>query len=69
MNKYIIPYCIIQDGFIGNRVINARSLQECKDKVIEIFGDYSDKDDWNDFLSELNEQDIIIGKITDIEEL
>lgn len=69
MNKYIVPYCIIQDSFVGNRIINARSLQECKDKVMELFEDYSDKDDWDDFLSELDEHDVLIGRITDIEEL
>lgn len=69
MNKYIVPYCIIQRNKCDIYTIIARSLQECKDKIMVLFEDYSDKDDWNDFLQELDESDILLGEIKDIEEL
>ncbi len=69
MNKYIIPYCNISKSIIGNHVIIARSYNDCKDKLIRLYEDYSESDDWEDFLIDLEGNDIILGEITDIESL
>lgn len=69
MNKYIIPVCNITKSKVYNLIINANSLFECKDKIINKFSEYSDKTDYNQFLNDLDEQDILIGKISDIEEI
>lgn len=69
MNKYIIPYCDIENSNVGNLVIMARSLAECEEKIMDKYEEYSDSDDWNTFINDLDKQNILIGKITDIEEL
>jgi len=69
MNKYIIPVCNIPDSEVYNLVINASSLSDCEDKIMEEFVDYSDALEYHDFLEDLDKQDILIGKISDIEEL
>ena len=69
MNKYIIPYCNIQKSKVGNHIIIATSLTDCKDRLMFMYKDYSDSDDWDTFKQDLNDKDILIGKITDIEEL
>lgn len=69
MNKYIIPVCNINESDIYNLVIVARSNSDCQDKIMEKFSDYSDSLEYHEFLSDLDKQDILIGKITDIEEL
>lgn len=69
MNKYIIPYCDIESSNVGNLVIIARSLAECEEKIMDKYEEYSDSDDWNTFINDLDKQNILIGKITDIEEL
>lgn len=69
MNKYIIPYCDIDNSQVGNHIIAARSLADCEEKVMHLYEDYSDSDDWNTFLDDLDKQNILIGEIKDIEEL
>lgn len=69
MNKYIIPVCNIPDSEVYNLVINARSYSECEDRIMEKFSEYSTNIDYHEFLKELDKQDVLIGEITDIEEL
>lgn len=73
MNKYIIPICDIQAGIVWNQLIVARSTTECEEKLIKILTDkYEDLDDcltYREFVAHADENDILIGKITDIEEI
>ena len=69
MNKYIIPVCNIQESKVYNAIIIAHSSSACQDKLMDMFSKYSDKDNYRDFVKDLDEQDILIGKITDVEEL
>jgi len=69
MNKYIIPVCDINESEVYNLVINANSNSDCQDKIMDKFSDYSDSLEYHEFISDLDQQDILIGKITDIEEL
>ena len=69
MNKYIIPICNIPDSKIYNLVISAHSYSECEDKIMNKYNKYSCADNYNDFISDLDSQDILIGEIIDIEEL
>lgn len=47
----------------------ATSYSDCEDKIIEKFSKYSESDDYDEFLDDLDKNDILIGQITDIEEL
>lgn len=67
MNKYVIPICNIPDSKIYNLIINANSYNECQEKIMDKFEDYSDS--YQDFIKSMDDQDILIGKIEDIEEL
>lgn len=69
MNKYIIPVCNIPDSKVYNLKIVANSNADCQDKIMEKFANYSECDSYRDFLIDLDNQDILIGEITDIEEL
>lgn len=69
MNKYIIPVCNIQDSKVYNLRIVANSNADCQYKIMEKFSDYSDCDSYHDFIKDLDSKDILIGTITDIEEL
>lgn len=72
MNKYIVPYSIIDRDSTKIKVINARSIQECEEKFMAFIADYLDSDDWddwNEFKQDLLEHNIIVGEIYDIEEL
>lgn len=69
MNKYIIPVCNIPDSKVYNLRIVANSNADCQDKIMEKFADYSECDSYRDFVKDLDSQDILIGAITDIEEL
>lgn len=69
MNKYIIPVCNIPDSKIYNLTIMANSNSECQDKIMDKFSEYSDCIDYHDFVRDLDSQDILIGTITDVEEL
>ena len=69
MNKYIILVCNISNSKVYNLRITANSNADCQDKIMEKFSDYSECDSYRDFIKDLNSQDILIGTITDIEEL
>ncbi len=69
MNKYIIPICNLPKSKVYNAVIMANSLASCQDKLMEMFEDYSSSIKYQDFVKDLDEKDILIGKITDIETL
>ncbi len=69
MNKYIIPVCNIPDSKIYNLKIIANSNSDCQDKIMDKFSEYSDCVDYHDFIKDLDSQDILIGMITDVEEL
>lgn len=72
MNRYIIPICIFDKSKIYNMLVNARSYNDCKEKImyklIEEF-DLPDIDDYDDFIDELYYRNILIGEIKDIETL
>lgn len=72
MNEYIIPFHDIQaDSFPKFRKIVARSLTDCKEKLMEqLLSEYDELmefDTYDDFRKYANEQDISIGEITDKE--
>lgn len=69
MNKYIIPVCDTNKSKVYNLTIMATSYSDCEDKIIEKFSKYSESDDYDEFLDDLDKNDILIGQITDIEEL
>ena len=69
MNKYIIPVCNINKSEVYNLIIVATSYSDCEYKIMEKFSKYSENDDYNEFLDDLDKNDILIGQITDIEEL
>lgn len=72
MYKYIIPICDIQAGRVWDEPVIARSMSECEEKLIKILTDkYDYLDDcltYREFVAHADENDILIGKITDIEE-
>lgn len=69
MNKYIIPVCNINKSKVYNLIIMATSYSDYEYKIMEKFSKYSESDDYNEFLDDLDKNDILIGQITDIEEL
>lgn len=69
MNKYIIPVCNIPDSKVYNLRIIANSNADCQDKIMKKFAYYSECDSYRDFIKDLDSKDILIGAITDIEEL
>lgn len=69
MNKYIIPICNLRESKVYNAVVVANSNRACQEKLMNMFSDYSESDDYREFISDLDKQDILIGRITDIEEL
>lgn len=69
MNKYIIPVCNIPESKVYNLVISATSQSDCQDKIMDEFADYSNALNYHQFLKDLDKQDILIGRITDIEEI
>lgn len=69
MNKYIIPICNITESKVYNKIVFAKSYSACQDKIMQEFADYAEHDDWNEFLDDLDKNDILIGEINDIEEL
>ena len=68
-NIYIIPICDISKSRVYNLKMTAQSTKDCQDKIMDKFSEYSNSDDYREFLRDLDEQDILIGKITDIEEI
>ena len=69
MNKYIIPICNLPKSKVYNVIIMANSLASCQDKLMEMFEDYSDSDEYQEFIKDLDKQDILVGRIIDIETL
>lgn len=69
MNKYVIPICNWSKQKVYNIIIMSRSLSSCKEKIINMFQDYSESDDYNEFVNDLKKQNILIGEIKDIETL
>ena len=69
MKKYINPVCKFSNSKENNLSIISNSNPDCQDKIIEKLADYSECDSYRDFIKDLNSQDILIGAITDIEEL
>lgn len=71
MNKYIIPVFDNEAYQIWNEKISATSLESAKDKLMnKIISDYDieeDYSDWNDFVENMMEFNIIIGDFEDIE--
>ena len=49
--------------------MTAQSTKDCQDKIMDKFSEYSNSDDYREFLKDLDGQDILIGRITDIEEI
>ena len=68
-NIYIIPICDISKSNVYNLKISAQSTKDCQEKIMDRFSEYSNSDDYREFVNDLDEQDILIGKITDIEEI
>lgn len=69
MNKYVIPICNWSKQKVYNIIIMSRSLSSCKEKIINMFQDYSESDDYDEFVNDLKKQNILIGEIKDIETL
>lgn len=72
MNTYLIPIADIEAGETWIHKVNARSLEDCKEKLIEYFSSEYEIDfslDWNEFINEFNDHDFLIGEIIDIEEI
>lgn len=69
MGKYIVPICFISKSKVYNEEIIARSFNDCQDKLMDKFSEYSNEVFYQDFVKDLRNHKILIGKITDIEEL
>ena len=74
MNKYLIPICNASDiAKCWIEVIMARSNEECQDKLMNILLDkfdyLEDTTTYNEFVDKADSNNIIIGKITDIDEI
>lgn len=71
MNKYVIPICDIQAGQVYNKVIVAKSYNACQDKLMEfLINEYDCMQEclsYQEFVELADDNDILIGKITDIE--
>lgn len=72
-SKYLIPICDIEAGSVWIKSVMAKSIPECKEKIMNYLIEYYDFDydsDYSDFVKWLDEsQNILIGKITDIDEI
>lgn len=72
MNTYLVSIADIEANETWIQKINARSLEECKEKLIEYLSTEYEIDfslDWNEFISEISDNGFLIGEITDIEEI
>lgn len=71
MNKYLVPICDIQAGSVYNKIIIAKSLIECQDKLvqylIEKYDDLYECLTYHEFIELADKNDILVGNITDIE--
>lgn len=71
MNTYIVPFCN-SSGEIWVDKYRARSLSSAKDKVIEEYTSIWDLEvsaDWEDFVEQLSNLDVIVGIPEDIDSL
>lgn len=71
MNTYIVPFCS-SSGEIWVDKYQARSLSSAKDKVIEEYTSLWDLEvsaDWEDFVEQLSNLDVIVGIPEDIDSL
>lgn len=66
MNEYIIPIYNRNKDKVYIKKYLARSLNDCKDKIMEDFQNYVL--DWSDFVDEISDE-YIFGDVKDIEEL
>lgn len=74
MNKYIIPICDIDNGYVYNKIIIAKSNINCQEKIILDLIDMYDIEDTSSNYQEFVKladikYNILIGDIKDIEEL
>ena len=53
-NKYIIPICDIQKSKVYNICLDGVSLSHCEDKIMELFRDYSECDEYADFVKTIS---------------
>lgn len=67
-NTYLVPVCYIDNSKNSILKISATSLEECKEKIIDMYQDKCDEDNYNSFVNILDrEYDIIIGDIIDLD--
>lgn len=67
-NTYLVPVCYIDNSKNSILKISATSLEECKEKIIDMYQDKCDEDNYNSFVNILDrEYDIIIGNIIDLD--
>lgn len=70
MNKYLVPVCDSDGSYICS--VAARSLAEAEDKFInelsDIYAIDKDFNNFDEFIKEALESDIVIGDIYDIDE-
>ena len=67
-NTYLVPVCYIDNSKNSILKISATSLEECKEKIIDMYQDECDEDNYNSFVNILDrEHDIIIGDIIDLD--
>lgn len=69
MNKYVFSVCDLDTEKLQIKSLSAISLEDCKDEIMNMYNEYSDALEWDDFLDDLNDHNIIISQIKDIEEL
>lgn len=72
MNKYLIPIYDIEDDELWIEVINAGSIKDCQEKLIQILieeYDINEGSNYRDFLINASKANLRIGTITDIETL
>lgn len=67
-NTYLVPVCYIDNSKNSILKISATSLEECKEKIIDMYQDECDEDDYNSLVDILDRKhDIIIGDIVDLD--
>lgn len=72
MNNYIIPVCVIAKTDNKLEQITANSYRDCQEELMERITtrfNLPEADNYKQFLTIADEHDIIIGKISDVEEL
>ena len=72
MNTYIIPIADFKAFDTWIHVIKARSLEECKDKLIDDISDIYKLPNnlfYTDWLEECDKIDLCIGEVKDIDEI